>query len=698
VTTTVESKSPSTAAETTATAAEPVTDSAAQGAMFSGGEIVAAKAEAQETEKPKRPPRTKKAEPPPPGPTPDLNTLQGIQQDPPPESMPAAASNPSVEPSNGNGSGNGFVYVNPPGRKAAAPPKDKDYSHTQPPSPSLKAMGKLASILPGAERVEVLRITDDGTEAIVGEYRASDLVREGSIARFLLKFVVPKCGRGGDFHFWAINAKNERIDAGYASVDEPSVAIHGPKGEGGVTETLKAMKELLVDHAAVAPPPMMMPPPPPPSFVSQLKEMKELEREFGGQKDGGSMMMMYMQQQQQQQAWQMQQWQAAQQQHRPDSSALVMAAIERLAAAQQKLEERVMAAPPPLPPAPPDPMAVLGPLLAGMQNTVTTLIATVMKPSDDRLTTRDLITMMNQSRTTPEQTLEFIGGVMKTVRGDDKPGTDDFRGRMQDMVMLGKLARAMFGGGGGETTFADVLMKVLDAPAGSLGARMVSRLADPAGKNKQQAQQSKKQVASGQQPTRRMTEGRPTQPAATQAAPASPAQTAPATSPTPAAVAPAPSTPAADGAPVQQAQAEPAKQPEKKGAPPIPPGIEPLAQAIEDAPDERERIGAVLNLMQWLGTDEGWSPHMHRVLLLAAQGDQKALQMLRVLLHGLAKLGHLKPETATAAATAFENHFDEICRGLAEMFAAKKEAMESGDDDGAEELEDVLGVGADEED
>jgi hypothetical protein len=296
----------------------------------------------------------------------------------------------------------------PTRRAAAAPARPARPARKPKPSP------ELAKKLPTAERIHVYYREANGKSTFVEDSSRRDLNGFGSIEAFLKHYAVPNYGYG-DYEVYMKNSKGELEPVTSASLKAPLDSKGGPGGQS----LSEHVKELLNAQAALG-----QATPKEPSALEQLQTMMTLAEKMNGPKETGMdpmtmMMMMKMMDK------------PAPAPAGPDP--IMIALVQKLEDMEkQQARTAMIAAAPPLPlPAPPPPVDTMTPMLQMMmengkqqaeanrlmmqaqsEQTNTLLkvlmapkaerdvmgelsgIATLLKPADDGLKTRDILAML----------------------------------------------------------------------------------------------------------------------------------------------------------------------------------------------------------------------------------------------------------------------------------------------------------------
>jgi hypothetical protein len=281
------------------------------------------------------------------------------------------------------------------------------------PARSPKPSPELAKKLPTSERIYVYFREKNGKSTFVEDYSTRDLTGHGSIEAFLKHYAVPNYGFG-DYEVYMKNSKGELEPTASASLKAPI------DSSSNGTSLSDHVKELLNAQAALG-----QAAPKEPSAMEQLQVMMTLAEKMNGDKGGGMdpMTMMLM---------------TKMMDDKPAAPAgpdpIMIALVQKLEDMEKQQERRAMmsaAAPLPPPPAAPDPMASMAPVLTMMMKSMETQaaqtqamlaaqsqqtqammtalmqpkpernvmgelqgIATLLKPSDDGLKTKDILGML----------------------------------------------------------------------------------------------------------------------------------------------------------------------------------------------------------------------------------------------------------------------------------------------------------------
>lgn len=290
-----------------------------------------------------------------------------------------------------------------PKREQAAALKEAQQSVKAHVSPALKRLGKVAELVPGAERVRIRKMLDNGQLGFIGDYSVRDIETSGDLEIHLHRYVRPT-HKGGSYYISIFDSKGLEHNAGVIPlVDAPPEAPQ-ESALGLVREMMNRMEQQKMNY---------QPPPDPIEQMMRMQAAMQRMKELTGQKDGSgdSMMMMML----------MQQMQAQQAPKSPDP--MLIALLDKMDRRMEQLEKKVVegpalgALPPPMPMPPVadpiDTIVKLMPLLAPKEDrdrlsTRDILeLVTAKNKNDDQPTWRDVIEMMNRRREEekPQQTV-----------------------------------------------------------------------------------------------------------------------------------------------------------------------------------------------------------------------------------------------------------------------------------------------------
>jgi hypothetical protein len=526
------------------------------------------------------------------------------------------------------------------------------------PAPALRSFGAdIANKLPGADRLEIYKVLESGDEVIVpGNYPMATLGREPTSASMLARYVVPTFG-GGKYHLFGIDARGGRHDAGYVGVAEPintgSTAQQDPAAkylhehlqarEREVEQervTVRALQQRELDRLGQ----------PQPRAVDQIREFKESAQLLGLEgKDANQYVQGLVQ---------------AAQAQRPAVDPMMAMMLERmsgeLSALREKMSQQASAAsmPMPLPPPAVDPMASITPLLVAMQQSADRnmqLVLQIMSQPKETFGLKDAITLMAEMRPakeegfTPTKALEFVRDITQITK-PEAPATSDFKGRIQELLMVVKLGRLM-GGGEGGASFSDVMMTLINAQPGSVGAAIMRKIADD----------KPKQLAAAKKRTEAPRQAVDAQQQTKQDAPAE----------------------VVDAPPVD---ARPAAKKEDKPPRPLPDGTREACALIEQA-DGDAKIGEFINFLTFLGKGE-WQPFV-QALLQKVVADEKgpSIKLANRLLGLLVRQEMLSLDAAKVTIVAVERHWGKIVEGIRAQFESAAQQQANGDGPGEEDSE-----------
>jgi len=332
-------------------------------------------------------------------------------------------------------------------------------------SPALKRLGKVAELVPGAERVRIRKMLDNGQLGFIGDYSVRDIETSGDLEIHLHRYVRPS-HKGGSYYISIFDSKGLEHNAGVIPlVDAPPEAPQ-ESALGLVREMMNRMEQQKMSYT---------PPPDPIEQMMRMQTAMQRMKEMTGQKEGGDSMMMMMMMQQ------MQAQQAAPRGPDPMFVALLDKMDRRMEQLEKKLVEgpslgAMLPPPPPMPVADPiDTIVKLMPLLAPKEDrdrlsTRDILeLVTAKGKSDDQPSWRDVIEIMNRRRDEdkPAQTvLDQIQAVAAAKQALDQLSPQGNSSQTSFWDALGALfSQEKFGAGIGSAIGAVVKAKAEEGPA-----------------------------------------------------------------------------------------------------------------------------------------------------------------------------------------------------------------------------------------
>lgn len=332
-------------------------------------------------------------------------------------------------------------------------------------SPALKRLGKVAELVPGAERVRIRKMLDNGQLGFIGDYSVRDIETSGDLEIHLHRYVRPS-HKGGSYYISIFDSKGLEHNAGVIPlVDAPPEAPQ-ESALSLVREMMNRMEQQKMNYT---------PPPDPIEQMMRMQTAMQRMKEMTGQKEGGDSMMMMML---------MQQMQAQQAAPRgPDP--MFIALLDKMDRRMEQLEKKLVegpslgALPPPLPMPPVadpiDTIVKLMPLLAPKEDrdrlsTRDILeLVTAKGKSDDQPSWRDVIEIMNRRRDEdkPAQTvLDQIQAVAAAKQALDQLSPQGNSSQTSFWDALGALfSQEKFGAGIGSAIGAVVKAKAEEGPA-----------------------------------------------------------------------------------------------------------------------------------------------------------------------------------------------------------------------------------------
>ncbi len=269
-------------------------------------------------------------------------------------------------------------------------------------SPGLRKLGSLAKMFPGAEKVRVRRLMQDGDWGPIGEWSMRAIASSGDAESFIMTYVRPKWG-GGRYQISVFDATNRETNAGEVNLPEPiGGELTGTTPAATDTVMLKMLDQLREKNA-------MQPATPAPDPIDLMHRTNKLLTDLKG-KDSNTELMVAMMQMQAAQAQQSQQMMMQLLTQRQDPE---LAALKAELAA-------LKAAPMPMPPAMPA-ASEMSPL---MEKVVTLMLPVLVDRvfAKPELSTRDLLELA-RPQTQPKSDLDAMKeavNFLQTVQGSQK--------------------------------------------------------------------------------------------------------------------------------------------------------------------------------------------------------------------------------------------------------------------------------------
>jgi hypothetical protein len=489
----------------------------------------------------------------------------------------------------------------PSKREQNATTKEAAKETVQRVSPTLKTMGYLARLLPGAERVRLYRKNQIGQLEYIGDYRLGDIESAGDLETLINRYAVPKYGPG-EYHPIAVDGKGNERQVAPIYIATPPPNAPQENAMGLVRDLVMRLEQKQMNT------------PPPPDPIDQMLKMQRAMtqlKEMTGQKDGGAMdpMMLMMV---------MQQMQAQNAPRGPDP--LLVALVEKMDSRMAGLEKKLAESSsmmPPLPPPPPDPFELIAKILPVLQP----------KEDPDRLTTRDIIALLqNQQQNQPKEdqpTWKDMLALVMDRRQEEKPQNtvlDQIEAVITAKRALESLSPPSQPAG---STFWDALGALFSQER--FGAGIGAAIAGAVQKG-------------GQQGAQRL--------------PAGSVRSLPPEHVSVDQRLPAPVTTAVPPMPMSR------PTPQKLE---MPPAMQPLAEKLSAAQQDHERVDLVVQMLWALQPSEQWRPFVMEMLSLAAQNDkEQVLRGLQGLLGVLAGNNLVSRPQAKETLAAFDRNWVEI--------------------------------------
>lgn len=557
-------------------------------------------------------------------------------------------------------------------------------------SPSAKRLGPIGKKLPGAEHIKVHRRGSDGRRTFVNDYSIADLAASQDIESFLNLYVKPTFGPG-IYEITGVDAKGGVMDMG-------SVQLAGAPAEEKSTGGLSAMDLL---HTMLQeqlkgnnrPPPRPAPAPPQENPIDQMRKLHELRKEMEGEPNTGGdataaairmlgqsqsssmeLLLAMMQKSDERFMQMMQMMQPQQQQQGADPMVLVL--LKAL------IEDKSGSNSAPLPPpvAPPSP-------LEGIKEVVELVKAMQPQQNDSDSLTKLLLA----ERMTPKDTIEMV----KSLSGDR--GTDDFRKTAENITAMHNLMGMMGGGGGGgwseffnsplASSIANGINNKLAMQRQRAAGQQPMNAATELQARAQQLQERKLAIAERELAQREAQLG--LGPGA-EAAELDPEQSV-------------------DMSPQQQQAVQRVRSVNQGKLPPLPADISQYANALVLAEEDGDLVGGVINLVEYLTTQDYWDRLGNAILQTIHAGEQEvALRYIEALFDGLVQIQIVTTELRNRIVEVVMEHWETIHSHVVESFedasqldpeAAVAAAFgEDEDDEDDDETLDTSGLGLDDDD
>jgi hypothetical protein len=265
-------------------------------------------------------------------------------------------------------------------------------------SPSIKRLGEIARMVPGAELIRVWKKDEHGKLGYIVDLQIRDVQASGGdLEAHIARYLVPRSGKG-EYSTSVVDPKGKTIPCGiFYYLPDPAPTA----GDGGALSLLRDMMNRQQNQ----------PPPPDPleAIVKTQETFKKLESIMGGGKSQDPLTMMMM----------LRAMEPPKPPPGPDP--MLLAIIERMDRRQEALEKKLTETPPALPLAPPPPAGLSGMFEKASLGELATLIGTMVSlfraqpdpnaltldkllpilrpgPDPNAFSPREVITMLEQRR------------------------------------------------------------------------------------------------------------------------------------------------------------------------------------------------------------------------------------------------------------------------------------------------------------
>lgn len=291
-------------------------------------------------------------------------------------------------------------------------------------SPGLRKLGSLAKMFPGAEKVRVRRLMQDGDWGPIGEWPMRAIASSGDAESFIMTYVRPKWG-GGRYQISVFDAANRETNAGEVVLPEPiGGELTGTTPAATDTVMLKMLDQLREKNS-------MQQPVTQPDPIDLMHRTNKLLTDLKG-KDSNTELMVAMMQMQAAQAQQSQQMMMQLLTQRQDPE---LASLKAELAA-------LKAAPMPMPMPAPGPE--VSPLMEKMLMMIApVLIERVLKPE---FSTKDLLDLARPQ--TPQKSdldaMKEAVNFLQSVQGSQKQVS--LIDELEKLKMLKEVAASVSGG------------------------------------------------------------------------------------------------------------------------------------------------------------------------------------------------------------------------------------------------------------
>lgn len=555
-------------------------------------------------------------------------------------------------------------------------------AQASPPAPVVQPKRDIAKMLPSSHRIHVYKKKDNGKLSYLNEYSAQELQGSGTIEAFIKKYVVPEY-EFGTFQVYYFDGQNRDPNpVGEVNIEAP--VNHKPDSKGTVAEVLRELSEIQKQTQTTAKSPMddMMQAMMAQMFQNQMSKMTSGEKPDSKSENGmGNMLMMMMM---------MDRMKPAQPAVDPAMQRLMEKMMERIDNMEQEVRVSQAMVPPPPPPPSEGPSNIeviletmrennkllVEAMRSGQRDPIKDLadMAQLMAPkNNESLTTKDLLELMpkfkmmlapEQSKDPFEKTVENfrLFKLMQREFGEDsrqqhapQQPEESFWSFAKSMIQsdVGKsIAAQIMQQGAGQQIQQHQQNRTVNARANA--HEVARRRAAQAAQHRQLAEARAHHLAE---------DARSAQEAARQEHAA--AQATPPPAPPPQTPAMEPEQPPVQAQPQPQPPVQAQQPPEPKAqgdddeGVDVPPGfIDVHLPAINGAPNDAERIGAIITGFQVLATSNDFRPVIVKMFGLCKQNRRiEALEHLKEILEFFVENEVMDPKLPQTAVEDFDRHW-----------------------------------------
>ena len=485
-------------------------------------------------------------------------------------------------------------------------------------SPVLKRFGRVADLVPGAERIRIRKRLDNGQIGFIGDYSVRDVEASGDLEIHLHRYVRPT-HKGGDYYVSIFDSKGLEHQAGIVALVDAPVTT---QSDGALDLVREAMHRMEARNMNAAPP---VDP-----FEQMMKAKRLMEQLQGdqGAKGPDPMMLMVM---------------AQSMTPKPGIDPALAALLERMDRRMEQMEKRVLEAPPPMP------MPLAAPPSGGLSSmlekaSITEIVSALgmltqlfqPRPDPNAMSIKELLPLLTQKPQEDRPGWREIIQMMESRKAEEKP-TATMQEQMQALLQMKEFASAFAPPPASQpqgTSFWDALAQLFSSEgfAASLGKGISGAI----------GQRRERELAATNTVVQPM--------------PAARALPAPAPSPAPA-----------------PAQAAPPPEP---AAPPIPPEAQAKIREIEAKTSDEDTIGATVNALISLYGSPHWGDFVRALLDATGKGDREsALRGIGNWLSMMNKVGLLSRPTIERTMTAFITNWTEVHTEVAKMMGLTPTTM-----------------------